>query len=276
MSKDVWYIRTYTCDNGVEYKTKFPVSECVSYTKSRKKKSAYIARAERCATDAAHELGRLLNCNFITGVDFHLVLTYSDKGLEELQKKAGAEDTEQLIRQAKREYDNCMKRAKYRAEKKAIEIKAAAVLSITNPETGELVRIHHHVVINANAAPLLAECWRAGDVRMRVLYSHNGPDLQELADYMIAQAARVGADKRYTHTRNLNRAEVSRPIKARNPAAELKVPRECREIWRSEYKPGRPQHIRYYRPPATPNDIRQNKEVNNEKNGVESESTADY
>ena len=271
-----WYIRAYTCDNGIEYKTKFPVSENISSTKSRKKKSACIARAERCATDAAHELGRLLNCNFITGTDFHIVLTYSDKGLAALRKKTGAEETELLIRQAKREYDNCMKRVKYRAEKKTVEIKAAAVISITDPETGEAVRIHHHVVINADAASLFAECWRAGDVRMRRLYSNNGPDLQELADYMIAQAARVGADKRYTHTRNLNRAEVSRPIKARNPAAELKVPRECKEIWRSEYKPGKPQHIRYYRPPAAPNDIRQNKEANNEKNGLESESAADY
>ena len=255
MSKATWYIRTYTCDNGVVYKTKFPVNENVSYIKNRKKKSEGIARAEKCATDAAHELGRLFNCNFKTGLDFHLTLTYSDKGLSELRKKAGAEDIEKILRQAKRGYDNCMKRVKYQAKKNGIEVKAAAVLSITNPETGEAVRIHHHVVANADAAPLFIESWKAGEVRARVLYSNNGPDLQELADYMIAQAARVGADKRYTHTRNLNRAEVSRPIKAKNPAAELKVPRDCREIWRSEYKKGRPQHIRYYRPPAAPVDI---------------------
>lgn len=252
MNKTTCYIRRYVCDNGIEYKTKFFVREEASCIRSSRKKEAAVHRAEKSATEAAHELGRVLNCNFKTKVDSHQTLTYSDKGLAALMKKAGTDDPDAFVRVAKKEYDNCLKRVKYRADKMGIEVKAAAVVSISDPETGEAVRIHHHVVVNAEAAMLFAECWKAGEVRGRELYSRYGPDLQELADYMIAQAARVGADKRYTRTRNLLSPLVHKPVKARNPDAELQVPQGCEKIWRSEYKKGRAQHIRYFRPPIVP------------------------
>lgn len=253
MSKTTCYIRRYVCDNGIEYKTKFFVRESAACNSSRKKEAA-VHRAEKAATEAAHELGRILNCNHKVGRDFHLTMTYSNKGLEALMKKAGTDDPDAFVRYAKKEYDNCLKRVQYRAKKLDVEVKAAAVVSISDPETGEAVRVHHHVVVNAEAAMLFDECWNAGEVRGRELYSHHGPDLQELADYMIAQAARVGTDKRYTRTRNLLKPLVHRPVKARKPSAELQVPRGCEKIWRSEYKSGRVQHIRYYRPPIVPPD----------------------
>lgn len=253
MSKSSCYIRRYVCDNGIEYKTKFFVRENAACNSSRKKDAA-VHRAEKAATEASHELGRIFNCNFKVGRDLHLTFTYSDKALEALMKKAGSDDPDAFVKLAKKEYDNCLKRVKYRANKQGIEVKAAAVVSISDPETGEAVRLHHHVVVNAEAAMLFDECWTAGEVRGRELYSHYGPDLQELADYMIAQAARVGTDKRYTRTRNLLSPVVYKPVKARKPEAELQVPRGCEKIWRSEYKKGRCQHIRYYRPPIVPAD----------------------
>lgn len=243
-----WYIRRYVCDNGIEYKTKFPVREDLSKCSSSRKKTI-VHRAEKGATEAAHEFGRLLNCNFRVKRDFHMLLTYSDAGLEKLKKRAGGEDIDAIILAADREYDNCLRRVKRRADKQENEVKAAAVISITDPKTGEIVRIHHHVVVNAEAALLFSSCWKAGEAKGKELWSSCGVDLQELADYMIAQAARVGAGKRYTHTRNLVRAIVTKPIKARNPDAELQVPRGCEKIWRSESKKGRAQHLRYYRPP---------------------------
>ena len=247
-----WYIRRYVCDNGIEYKTKFPVREDLSKCSSSRKKSSAVHRAEKGATEAAHEFGRLLNCNFRVGQDFHILLTYSDEGLEKIIKRAGSEEMEALILSADREYDNFLRRVKRRADKQSLEVKAAAVISITDPKTGELVRIHHHLVVNAAAALICSECWTVGESKGRVLWSSFGPDLQELADYMISQAARVGAGKRYTHTRNLVRAIATKAVKARNPVAELAVPRGCEKIWRSESKRGRAQHLRYYRPPAVP------------------------
>ena len=247
-----WYIRRYICDNGIEYKTKFPVREDLSCIRSARKKASAVQRAEKGATEASHEFGRLLNCNFRVGRDWHLLLTYSDEGLRKLIKRAGSEDIEALILSADREYDNFLRRVKRRAEKQEVEVKAAAVISVTDPETGEIVRIHHHLVVNKAAVLLCSECWKAGEAKGRELWSSFGEDLQELADYMIAQAARVGAGKRYTHTRNLVRAVVTKPIKARSADAELIVPRGCQKIWRSENKRGRAQHIRYWRPPIIP------------------------
>lgn len=246
MKQTTWYIRKYICDNGIEYKTKFPVREDLSEIKSARKKAQAVARAERGASEASHELGRLLNCNFRVGQDYYMGLDYSDEGIKKLESRSG---DELLILAAKKEYENFLRRVKRKAEKAGVEVKAAAVISISNPRTGEAVRVHHHLVCNAAAAPLLAECWTAGESWSKQLRSNFGVDLQELADYMIAQAARVGADKRYTHTRNLVRAIVSRSVKAKRPDAELIVPRGCTEIWRGEFKKGRPQHIRYYRPP---------------------------
>lgn len=251
-----WYIRRYVCDNGIEYKTKFPVREDLSKCSSRKKLTI-VQRAEKGATEASHEFGRLLNCNFRVGQDYHFTLTYSDEGLKKLIKRAGTEELDGLILSADREYDNFLRRVKRRAEKQDAEVKAAAVISVTDPKTGELVRIHHHVVVNQAAALICSECWTAGESRGNQLWSSCGVDLQELADYMIAQAARVGAGKRYTHTRNLVRAVLTKPVKARNPAAELQVPKGCEKIWRSESKRGRAQHLRYYRPPTVPREAEQ-------------------
>lgn len=251
MKEAIWYIRRYVCDNGIEYKTKFPVREDMTCMKSSRKKSQAVARAEKGASEASHELGRLLNCNFRVKRDFYFGLDYSDEGLRKLGTRAGGND-ELLILAAKKEYENFLRRVKRKAEKEGVEVKAAAIISVSDPQTGEAVRIHHHLVVNAEAAHLFEGCWTAGGTWSKKLYSNFGVDLQELADYMIAQAARVGADKRYTHTRNLVKAMVSKPIKARKPEAELAVPQGCEKIWRSEYKKGRAQHIRYYRPPSAP------------------------
>ena len=251
MKGTTWYIRRYVCDNGIEYKTKFPVREDLSCMKSSRKKSQAVARAEKGAKEASHEMGRLMNCNFRVGHDFYMGIDYSDKGMSKLEDRAKEDDTE-LIIAAKKEYENFMRRVKRKADKLGIEVKAIAVISVSDPKTGEPTRIHHHLVVNAEAVEILESCWTSGGVWSKKLYSNFGVDLQELADYMIAQAARVGVDKRYTHTRNLARAIVSKPVKARKPEAELSVPQGCEKIWRSEYKKGRAQHIRYYRPPTAP------------------------
>lgn len=248
-----WLIQTYVCDNGIEYKTKFYVPDVTDIKKSTRRKERSVRRAEKNATEAAHEVGRLLNCNFRVGIDYYIGLDYSDEGLAKLTEKAGAMDgfteDEALVLCAKKEWVNLMRRVKRRAAEKGLEIKALDIVSVTDPDTGEVVRIHHHAVVNAAVVEIFKECWNMGEVYARKLRSKHGVDLQELANYMMAQAARIGADKRYTHTRNLARAIVRKPVKARNENAELQVPKGCQMIWRSEYVRGWAQHIRYYRPP---------------------------
>lgn len=251
MSKSTCYIRRYVCDNGIEYKTKFYVQEDISEVKSYRKRNSIIRRYEKGAAEAAHEVGRLLNCNFVVGRDYYLGLDYSDEGLAALIERMGGIDDEQaLVLAAKKEWENYLRRVKRRCAKLNIDVKAVDIVSISDPETGEVVRIHHHAVVNAEAVEIFKSCWRAGEAWAKKLRSKHGVDLQDLATYMIKQAARVGADKRYTHTRNLVKAVAHAPTKAMNADAELRVPKGCQLIWRSEYTVGRAQHIRYYRPPG--------------------------
>jgi len=65
---------------------------------------------------------------------------------------------------------------------------------------------------------------------------------------MINQVRYAKDAKRYTPSRNLKKAEASKPRKAKNPEAELRVPKGCELIWRSEAYVGRPQLLRYFRP----------------------------
>lgn len=251
MGKSTCYIRRYVCDNGIEYKTKFYVKEDISEVKSYRQKNAIIRRYEKGAAEAAHEMGRLLNCNFKTGKDYYLGLDYSDEGLAALVERMGGIDDEQaLVLAAKKEWENYLRRVKRRCAKLNIDVRAVDIVSISDPETGEVVRIHHHAVVNAEAVEIFKACWKAGQVWAKKLRSKHGVDLQDLANYMIKQAARVGADKRYTHTRNLVKAIAHPPVQSRNPDAELRAPIGCEMIWRSEYTKGRAQHIRYYRPPG--------------------------
>ena len=246
--KAEYYIRTYVCDNGIEYKTKFPVRAAESCP-AHKRRTA-VRRAEKLATESKTEFGRVLNCNFRAGRDVYMGLDYSDKGLAKLVGMAGGEDMDSVLEAARRNIsERFMKRLRRACAKEGIELRAAFITSDMDGRTGEAVRVHHHMVINAEAAALAAKKWNDGGSWERVLYSHHHGDLQELADYLIGQVRCFAGMKRYTCTRNLKKPVASKPIKARKADAELQVPRGCEKIHRSEYRVGRPQHIRYYRPP---------------------------
>lgn len=248
--KTEWYIRTYRCDNGIEYKTKFPVRETAAVKASYSRMRTAVRRAEKGATEARTELGRLFNCNFKAGRDVCVGLDFSDEALAELERRAGSGDRDALYFEAgKCMSERYIKRLQRACAKAGVELRYAFVVSDMDGVTGEAVRPHVHMVINAEAAELAAEKWYEGGVWMRPLYSHHHGDLQELADYMIGQVRYFPNAKRYKSSRNLKKAVAGRPVKARSAAAELTVPAGCVKIFRSEYHAGRPQHIRYWRPP---------------------------
>lgn len=250
MAETVWYIRTYKCDNGIEYKTKFPVRETPAVKASYSRKRTEIRRAEKGATESRTELGRELNCNFQVGRDICMGCDSSDETLADFARRAGSWDRDALYFEACRFMsERYIKRLKRACAKAGVELRYAFVVSDMDGVTGEAVRLHVHMVINAEAAELAAEKWHEGGVWMRPLYSHHQGDLQELADYMIGQVRYFPNAKRYKSSRNLKKAVAGKPVKARSAAAELTVPSGCVKIFRSEYHAGRPQHIRYWRPP---------------------------
>lgn len=257
MSDLSWYIREYRCDNGICYKTKFPVRETASVKKSYSIRRQEIRRAEKGATEAKHEAARLLNCNFREGRDVYLGLDYSDEGIERLRKRAEimrrdaegtACDRDLIYDAADHEAGLWIRRVQRECKKQGIELRYFYITSDLDGHSFDPVRVHHHVVVNAEALEICLKKWNHGGAWDKVLYAHSYGDLTELAEYMIGQVRYRKNMKRYTPSRNLRKPVARKPVKARNPEAELTVPAGCSKIWRSEYYRGRPQHIRFYRP----------------------------
>lgn len=250
-----WYISTRICDNGIEYKTKYPVPQSRSAGSKERARRRAIRRAEKSAASSAIELGQALNCNFRAGQDYYVTLTYSAAGMETLRAIAGTLPEELSKRDALFEAaermaaDRYIKRLRRACKKEGVTLRYAYITSDMDGKTGRARRVHHHMVINAEALDLARGCWREGSFSSGTLYSHHRGDLQELADYMIAQVRRQGGKSRYHPSRNLVKPVRTEPIRSLHPAAELVVPRGCEKIWRSESTIGRPQHIRYWRPP---------------------------
>lgn len=250
MAETIWYIREYRCDNGICMKTKFPVKGTAALKASYSIRRTEIRRAEKGATEAKHELARLLNCNFRAGRDIYLGLDYSDSGLEKLKKRAGSEDPDAIYDAAEREAGNFIRRVRRACKEEGIELRYVYVTSDLDGHTFEPVRVHHHMVVNVEALEICLKKWNAGGTWDRVLTSPMYGDLTALAEYMIGQVRYRKGAKRYTPSRNLKRAVARKPVKARNPDADLTVPKGCVKIWRGESYRGRPQHLRYYRPPG--------------------------
>lgn len=250
-----WYIRTYLCDNGVEDKTKFPVPDGELPRKGgNRKRETAIRRAEKGATESKHELARTLNCNFSAGKDRHITLEFDKAGYERLILRAGSQRRDALLFAADHELVNYIKRCQRQCRKEGVELRYVYVVSDMDGKTGKQKRVHAHIVVNAEAAAICCRKWSAGHAEASLLYGGRGGDLGDLAFYMIAQVRKIPNRKKYNPSRNLKKAKPLDPVKAKNPEAELRVPVGCVGIWTAEHRTGRPQHIRYWRPPGVKRD----------------------
>jgi len=247
---DEWYIREYRCSNGVCVKTKFPANGDAAPRAGTKSFERDERRAEKGATEARHDMALIANENFAAGRDCYLGLDYSDAALEELVMHAGTDERDELYLAAKKWcLKNYLKRCRRACAAAGVELKYLAVTSDMDGRTGEAVRVHHHMIVNREAAEICRSKWYAGGARLSTLYAAHHGDLTELVEYMINQVRYFPDEKRYSPSRNLRRPWVSPPRRSRNPMAELQVPRGCVLIHRYEGHAGRPQRVRYWRPP---------------------------
>jgi hypothetical protein len=248
------YIREYRCANGVCEKTKYfvPVEPERNVIPSRERKRR-INQAEKNITEAKHTASRIVNNNFLAGRDMLVTLTYSDAGMDQMEQKAGTswEDRDAMLQAARHEMELCLRRARRACKKAGVELKYFCVTSDLDGKHGTACRVHHHIIVNRAAAQLVVDAWKLGEVKgSRALYSAHHGDLTDLVEYLISQTRQLGTEKRYTPSRNLEAPVASAPRLAKNPSAELRVPKGCTLIWRAENYEGRPQKIRYYRPRA--------------------------
>jgi hypothetical protein len=255
-SRTTWYVSTTRCRNGIEYKTKFPVRHSEQAIRNRERRQRETNRAAKLARESAITLGQELNDNYQVGVDQHLVLSLSDEALEKIIRLAGSEERDAVLLKL----DNYV--ARQVVNKLLLPLCRAAgiapvyhwVSSDMDGKTGAQERPHVHMVCTRAVADLMRQAWERrhmGEiVKARTLYSHHHGDLQELAEYLIGQTRPFAGKNRYHPSRSATRPEHGKPRLSPNGSADLTLPRGCVKIYRSEFQAGRPQMLRYWRPPA--------------------------
>lgn len=258
MQEGYWVIRTYEA-GAVGEKTKFFVQGARPTGKITRKDRDAVRKQEQNEYSAIKRLAREIHANFKAG-DLLLGLDYSDEGLEKIKtwarKKGLAVDSEDemegmnaLWEAASHAQDNALRRVKRHLQKQGIELKAIYCTSDMDGETGEYVRVHHHLIVNAGVQEAFKKAWEEyglGGVDWTPLHPQQ-EDRTPLAEYIIRQVRRIPDAKKYRSTRNLIRPQPKDRIALSD--AEIRVPNGAKLLFRQEYMPNRPQYIRYTLPP---------------------------
>lgn len=264
-----WVIRTYVSGNVGE-KIKFFVPG--ARPKKKKQYKSDVRKQEQNFYSSERNLARLINANFRQG-NVILGLDYSAEGIGFIEQKAmemiqeteksaaekracvcacdnniGIRDDEEFMRAvreaAEHELRLCFRRVKRVCEKKGIEFKCLAITSDMDGETGEAVRVHHHLIVSREVAEIFREKWTWGGSFIETMRKQE--DYTEIAHYFISQVRKIPDSKKYISTRNLVRPKPKDKVAV--SGAEVRVPKGCKLLFRSEYNEHRPQYIRYYVP----------------------------
>ena len=149
-----------------------------------------------------------------------------------------------------------IRRVKRELDKLGLPLRYAAVTSDMDGDTGETVRVHHHLVVDRAVRDVFVEKWAGlGGVDWKPLSPQM--DYTPLASYLIRQVRRVPDHKKYISSRNLVRVQPKDRIAMSE--AEVRVPKGGVLLFREAYHPGLSQYIRYIlpesrrkRPPGRP------------------------
>ena len=246
-----WIVRTYEAGNVGE-KTKFFVPGARPTRSQRRLRDAARKQAQN-EYSAEKALARLLNANFTEG-DLLVGLDYSDDGLARLEAWALRQglpmETEEerldtMRAAAEHELQLMIRRVKRELDKLGLPLRYVAVTSDMDGDTGETVRVHHHLVVDRAVRDVFVEKWVGlGGVDWKPLSPQM--DYTPLASYLIRQVRRVPDHKKYISSRNLLRVEPKDRIAMSE--AEVRVPKGGVLLFREAYHPGLSQYIRYILP----------------------------
>lgn len=256
MKEGYWVVRTYEA-GAVGEKTKFWVQGARPSSRSKRRERMEIRKQEQNEYSATKQLARLMNANCSQG-DLLLGLDYSQEGMERLEayiaahplqteEHESAEEAhmEQLRLAAERELRLVFRRVKRELAKDGVDLWYIAITSDMDGDTKEAVRVHHHLIVPACAKEAFLSKWaELGSVDWEPL--SNQADYTPIAEYFMRQVRRVPDAKKYVSSRNLARPQPK--DRAVLSDAEVRVPKGGRLLHRNEFKPGRPQYIRYVLP----------------------------
>ena len=258
--KGYWDIITYTAGK-VEEKIKCWMPG-VRPPRSERRRVANIKKRLQNEQNSSRKLARYLNANFnktgwLIGLDYSPSgmkrIRARSKKIQETRKKNGesndsAVDERELCEYlaAGQELSNFLKRVRRECNKQGIVFKYIAVTSDRDGRAKEKVRVHHHLVVNADVMEICKTKWTLGGFDYKNL--HNEPDYTPLAVYLVEQVRWILNANAYTSSQNLIRP-AAKVGEGRN-GSELRIPRGAELLHRSEYQPGRAQYIRYVRATA--------------------------
>lgn len=237
-----WVIRTYEA-GAVGEKIKYWVPG-QRPTKSSRKLKSDILKVQQNEASAEKRVARLIHANFSCR-DLLLGLDYDGAGYERITRGAGDEDWENQVYMAgHHQLRLWLARVRYACKAAGVPLRYIAVTSDMDGKTGAYERVHHHVIVNAEAAEIALSKWTLGGTHRENLY--DVVDQTALAAYLLNQARRLPDSKKYIPSRNL---VVPKPKdRIAKGGSELAVPRGGQLLHRAEWQPGRPQYIRYILP----------------------------
>ena len=239
MSEGYWVIRTYTAGNIGE-KIKYWVSGSKP-VRSKRKIKADINRLEKNDKQSEKNLARILNTNFGKQGGMLVGLDYSDTAYEKIF--SGCKDEKEIIETAKHQVSLCLRRVQREAKKKGVNVKAVVVTADLDGQTKKSVRVHHHIIVNKEAAELFSSKWKHGSsVDYEYLYSDQ-KDRTALAHYLMEQISHIPGGKAYITTKNLEKVKCVDRI-AKN-GSEISLPRNSELLYRSAHAKGLSQYLRY-------------------------------
>lgn len=274
--------RKYICANGVVERTRYAVADNASPRGKRKKGNTSFRKQEANNNSAVRRAARILNCNYGHENGLLLTLDYSDEALDRLIGKLPREEQETLyamrlpigeigtwtevckiknkksveladkaldaLREAAEpELTNWLRRIR---RKTGAELKILSVTSDMDGTTGEIVRVHHHVVLAVNGSEnaksvswdLLRGQWKNGSMDIQQLRRQR--DYTPIASYLLRQVRHKEDAKKYRVSRGMKMPEISeREVLSH---AEIKAPAGAVVVERSEFSVENVvQYIRY-------------------------------
>lgn len=260
-----WVVRTYEA-GIIGEKTKFWVKGERPSGKTRRKEKQDLRKQEQNEYSAIKRMARLLHANFRQD-DLILGLDYSDTGLEKLEAWAEKQDPnfrqlpeeeqqDLLMEAAWHEASLCLRRVAREMKEQGQDLKYILVTSDMDGDTGEQVRLHHHLIVPAGCQDLFREKWaKLGSTDWEKISKQ--ADWTPIAEYLLRQVRRIPDAKKFRSSRNLIRPQPK--DRAVQTDAELRVPNGGKLLFRQEYKNWggvsyQPQYIRYILPPGSRRD----------------------
>ncbi len=252
MREGYYVTRTYQA-GVIGEKIKFFVPGTRPTGKPKRRERDAVRKAAQNAHCAVKELARILNANFSSN-DKLIGLDYSEEGMRKAIRwgerkglSVHSPDPEERLNArwecADHELGLCIRRVKDRLKKQGIELKAVYITSDMDGKTGEYVRVHHHLVVNKEAAEAFVDAWKhLGSVDYESMWGSQY-DRTPIAEYFIQQVRRIPDAKKYRSTRNLVRPKAKDRIAVSD--AELRLPKGAELLFRQQYSKGQPQYIRY-------------------------------